>query len=50
MDLDSLTYYHLRERAERGAAKEATSLESRRLHKRLAEAYAERKAKAAVSQ
>lgn len=37
---DSADYYRARERAERAAAKNASSLAARRVHQLLAEAYA----------
>ena len=37
---DAANYYRARERAERAAAKNATSIAARRVHQQLAEAYA----------
>jgi hypothetical protein len=39
---NSAEYYRTRERAERAAAKNATSVAARRVHQELAEAYARR--------
>ncbi|MBA2770839.1 MAG: hypothetical protein H0U34_02290 [Sphingomonas sp.] len=39
---DSANYYKARERAERAAARNATSIAARRVHEELAEAYARR--------
>ena len=41
MDIESREYFEQRERAERAAAKNATSLEARRVHQELARNYAE---------
>jgi hypothetical protein len=49
MDVEALTYYHRRERAERTAAKESLCPEARRVHRELAAKYAAQQAKAAVS-
>ena len=40
VNVDQQTYFRRRERAERAAAKYASSLEARRVHQELAEAYA----------
>ena len=41
MDMKSREYFEQRERAERAAAKNAASLEARRVHQELARNYAE---------
>lgn len=41
MQHDSNEYYRMRERSERIAARHASSQEARRIHRQLAQAYAE---------